>query len=76
MRNSDVRVRGCGDSWTWTVFVLVCGVLSMITQPAAAQQNDFPGEIVGVGEMPPILSGPTGSRSGTSWPSISSKPRT
>ena len=58
MKNGDVRARGKGDSWTWTMFVLVCGVLSMITQPAAAQQQDFPGEIVGVGKMPPILSGP------------------
>jgi protein involved in polysaccharide export with SLBB domain len=54
MKNGNALFRGFGRSLT--ALVVFCGVLLLATPPAAAQ--DFPGEIVGVGEMPPILSGP------------------
>ena len=54
MKNGKARIRGFGHFLG--VFVVLCGVLLLTTSPATAQ--DFPGEIVGVGELPPILSGP------------------
>ena len=52
------NARSCGFSRSLTVIVLLCGVLLLATSSATAQQEDFPGEIVGVGELPPILTGP------------------
>ncbi len=54
MKNGDARFRGFGRFLT--VLVMLYGVLLLATMPVTAQ--DFPGEIVGVGELPPILSGP------------------
>jgi protein involved in polysaccharide export with SLBB domain len=36
---------------------MFCGVLLLGTSPVTAQQEGLPGEIVGAGELPPILSG-------------------
>ncbi|MFC2144407.1 polysaccharide biosynthesis/export family protein [Acidobacteriota bacterium] len=54
MKNGNARFLGFGRFIT--VLVVFCGVLLLATTPATAQ--DFPGEIVGDGELPPILSGP------------------
>ena len=56
MKNRSAQFRGFDRSLT--VLFVVCGLLLLSTTPAMAQQEDFPGEIVGVGELPPILSGP------------------
>jgi len=62
MKNCSAQFRGFDRSLT--VLVVVCGVLLLSTTLAMAQQEDFPGEIVGVGELPPILSGPYGIQVG------------
>ena len=62
MKNCSAQFRGSDRSLT--VLVVVCGVLLLSTTLAMAQQEDFPGEIVGVGELPPILSGPYGIQVG------------
>ena len=54
MKNGNLRFRGFGRSLA--VLVTLSGVLLLATSTATAQ--DFPGEIIGVGELPPILSGP------------------
>ena len=54
MKDGNARFRGFGRPLT--VLGMLCGVLLLATSPAMAQ--DFPGEIVGAGELPPILSGP------------------
>ena len=54
MKNGNALFRGFGRFFT--ALVMLWGVLSLATLPATAQ--DFPGEIVDVGELPPILSGP------------------
>ena len=54
MKNGNARFRGFGRFLT--MLVILCGVLLLTTMPATAQ--DFPGDIVGAGELPPILSGP------------------
>jgi hypothetical protein len=51
MNNGDALFRGIGRPLT--LLVSVCGVLLLGISPAMAQQEQFPGEIVGVGEMPP-----------------------
>ena len=55
MKNGNVRFFGSGRSWS--VLMLIAVVLALGTFPAMAQQ-DFPGEIVGAGQLPPVLSGP------------------
>ncbi len=56
MKNGNAQIRGFGRSLK--VLVFVSSVLLLATSPVMAQQENFPGEIVGVGELPPILSGP------------------
>jgi protein involved in polysaccharide export with SLBB domain len=55
MKNGDARIRGI-DRY-WIVFAVAIGVL-FLTSPATFAQEGFPGELVGVGEMPPIMDGP------------------
>jgi protein involved in polysaccharide export with SLBB domain len=55
MKNGDARFRGI-DRY-WIVFAVLFGVL-FLTNPTTFAQEDFPGELVGVGEMPPIMDGP------------------
>jgi len=54
MKNGNARFRGFGRSLAG--LVMLCGVLLLGTPAVTAQ--DSPGEIVDVGELPPILSGP------------------
>jgi protein involved in polysaccharide export with SLBB domain len=54
MKNGNVRF--CSFGRPLTALMILSGVLLLATSPAMAQ--DFPGEIVGAGELPPILSGP------------------
>ena len=56
MKNGNARFRGLGFSST--VLILICGLLMTAGSPAVAQQQGFPGEIVGVGEMPQVRNGP------------------
>ena len=56
MKDGNARFHSFGRSLT--VLVMFCSVLLLATSLATAQQDDFPGEIVGAGELPPILSGP------------------
>ena len=54
MKNGNVRF--CIPGRPFTALMLFCCVLLLPTLHTAAQE--FPGEIVGAGELPPILSGP------------------
>lgn len=56
MKNGNARFRGIGRSLL--VLASVCGVFLLGTSPVVAQESDFPGEIVGSGDLPPVLSGP------------------
>jgi protein involved in polysaccharide export with SLBB domain len=56
MKNGNARFFGFGLSSI--VLLMVCGVLMSSISPVAAQQEGFPGEIVGVDEMPEVRNGP------------------
>ena len=60
MKNGNGQFRGFGPYLAG--LAILCGVLLLATSLVEAQ--DFPGEIVGVGQLPPILSGPYGIQVG------------
>ncbi len=56
MKIGDARF--CGFGRFLTALMVFCIVLLLASSPVMAQQSGFPGEVVGAGDLPPILSGP------------------